>query len=291
MRELRTCPVTGRVVLLNDQWVDTPPPSHVPAPVPDAGGCWYCAYAGPVILRLGGVSVAPHPVPALGIEGDPRPTAVSGAVRRQAVGAHELIFAAHGAAHGGAHGDAHEGLGEGPLLAAIVHRMVDLRRDDRLRGFGAIRRSAPVTHRVWQLFALPTEIVAPTPAGWRDAERAHGERVLEDDNATTLLAWAPRVPFETWVLPAQGLSRFDQTAPDIVAAVAAAVDRVLPRLLVAVRGAPIDLVLVESEPWRVELMPRLASASAVEVATGVPVHGVFPEAAAHYLRDADEAAR
>lgn len=271
MRELRTCPVTGRVVLLNDRWVDTPPP--LPAPDAHAGACWYCAYQGPVIARTGDVTVAPHPVPVLGIEGDPRPTVVAGALRRQGVGAHELVFGPHDAG------------GEGQLLSMIAARVTDLRNDDRLRGFGAARRAVPGAHAVWQLFAVPMELEASVPAGWRDAERAHGERILEDGAATTLLAWAPRVPFEAWVMPAHGHARFDRSLPEVVAAVASAVDRAFSRLSLALRGAPIDLVLVESEPWRVELLPRLAAPTAVQVATGVPVHGVFPEAAAHYLRD------
>lgn len=287
MRELRTCPVTGRVVLLNDQWVDAPAPPPATPVAPAGPSCWYCAYTGPLITRFGDVHVVPHPVPALGIEGDPRPTVLAGAARRQAVGAHELIFGGHGGGPSGGH----EGKGEGPLLAAVAARVTDLRRDQRLRGFGATRRSAPGAHPVWQLFAVPTELEGSMPAGWRDAERAHGERILEDGGATALLAWAPRVPFEAWVMPAQGHARFDRTGPEVIAAVAAAVDRTLARLSVAVRGAPIDLVLVESEPWRIELLPRLAGPAAVEVATGVPVHGVFPEAAAEYLRDARAAAR
>ncbi|MDP2305865.1 MAG: hypothetical protein Q8P18_07535 [Pseudomonadota bacterium] len=280
MRELRTCPVTGRVVLLNDHWVDAPaaPVAAREAGVPEEP-CWYCTYAGPVIARMGDITVAPHPVPALGIEGDPRPTVVAGATRRQGVGAHELVFGLH------------KGRGEGPLLAAVAARVTDLRGDQRLRGFGASRRAAPGAHAAWQLFAMPTDLETSLPAGWRDAERAHGERILEDGGATTLLAWAPRVPFEVWVLPAQGHARFDRSGPEVIAAVAAAVDRAFAQLSVAVRGAPIDLVLVESEPWRVELLPRLAGPTAVEVATGVPVHGVFPEAAAHYLRDARRVTR
>ncbi len=278
MRELRTCPVTGRLVLLNDGWIDVP----APRPAEPSRPCWYCDYAGPVIARFAGaaraVIVAPHPVPALGIEGDPRPTVLAGGVRRQAVGAHELVFAS------GVSG--HADVGEGALLAALATRVADLRKDARLRTFGATRRHAPGAHPVWQVFALPTELPPSAPAGWRDAERAHGERILEDGGATALLAWAPRVPFETWVLPAQGIAHIDHAGAEIVAAVAAAVDRVRARLTVALRDPTFDLVLVDGEPWRIEVLPRLVGPAPVEVATGVPVHGVFPEAAARFLADA-----
>lgn len=272
MRELRTCPVTGRGVLLNDGWFDAPAP-----PPSGVDPCWYCAYEGPVIRRIDGVTVVPHPVPALGIEGDPRPTVVSGGVRRQAVGAHELLFVE------GARG--HAGGGEGALLAAVAARIADLRRDTRLRGFGAVRRHTPGGHAVWQVFAVPVELPTTAPGGWRDAERAHGERILEDAGATTLLAWAPRVPFEAWVLPTLGIAPLARTGPELIAAVAGAVDRALVRISAALRDAPVDLVLVDGEPWRVEILPRLAGASPVEAATGMPIHGVFPEAAAEFLRD------
>lgn len=266
MRELRTCPVTGRVVLLNDTWVDTPAP-----PVTDPAPCFYCGYDGHVIATREGARAVPHPVPALGIEGDARPTVLAGAVRRQAVGAHELVFGGHDGAE--------------PLLPLVAQRWSDLRNDRRLRSFGATRRHVPGRHVAWQVFALPYDVPHTVPAGWRDAERAHGERILEDGPVTTFVAWAPRVPFETWVLPSEGLAGFEQSGADVQVAVGAAVDRVLARLSRALRGCPIDIVVVDGDPWRVELLPRLDPPAAVEVATGVPVHGVFPEAAAEFLRE------
>jgi hypothetical protein len=260
--------VAGRVVLLNDAWVD------VPAPEPPEGPCFHCGYDGPVIATRGPLRAVPHPVPALGVEGDPRPTVTAGGVRRQAVGAHELVF--------GPHADADPGA----LLGLVVARWADLRNDRRLRGFGATRRAATGRHPAWQVFAVPHELPSSAPGGWRDAERLHGERILDDGAATALLAWAPRVPFETWVLPAQGLAPFERSGPEVLAAVGVVMERALARIGKALRGCPIDLVIVDGEPFRIELLPRLAAPAAVEVATGVPVHGVFPEAAAEFLRDA-----
>jgi hypothetical protein len=266
VRELRTCPVTGRIVLLNEDWVDAP---H--APEPTGGACWYCAYAGPVIATHGDVVAAPYPSPALGVEGDPRPRTEHGGVRRDAVGAHELVFGPHDA-------------DDGTLLRTVARRIADLRGDERLRGFGAARRHAGGSHAVWQVFALPFDLAPTAPARWRDVEIEAGERVLDtDDDAVALLAWAPRVPFEAWVMPARGGAPFGRTDP---AAVDAVLARTLARLGRAVRGAPIDLVLADGEPWRIELCPRAAAPRAVQVATGVPIHGTFPEAAASYLREA-----
>lgn len=263
MRELRTCPVTGRVVLLNDAWVDEP---VVPEP---SGPCWYCSANEPIIATKGAARAIPHPVPALGVEGDARPVLLAGAVRRQAVGAHELVYAAH------------EG---GELLSLVADRWRDLRRDSRLLGMAAIRRSAPGRHVAWQVNALPHHLPSSAPAGWRDVERGLGVRLIAVDAATTFLAWAPRVPFETWVLPTLGTAGFEQSDPALVREVERAAEGALRALVRALRGAAVDLVVVDGEPWRIELLPRLSVPSAVEVSTGVPVHGVFPEAAAVLLR-------
>lgn len=264
MRELRTCPVTGRVVLINDAWVDAA------APVTEAGPCWYCSTDASAITTAGAVRAVPHPVPALGIEGNPQPLLLAGAVRREAVGAHELVFGAHE--------------GGDPLLPLVAKRWTDLRRDQRLLGFGAVRRAAPGRHVAWQVHALPHPVPKSTPAGWRDAERGNAERVLGEGAALTFLAWAPRVPFETWVIPTLGIAPFERTDPELLRAVEAAAEAACARITRALGGVAVDLVLVDGEPWRIELLPRLAAPAAVEVATGVPVHGVFPEVAAAFLR-------
>jgi hypothetical protein len=264
---LRTCPVTGRVVLINADWLDRPAPAAAPA-----GACWYCEATGRVIVRRGDVVARPHPVPALGVEGDPRPAVYGGGVRRQAVGAHELVYGRH--------------LGDdAPLFEILADRVTDLRGDPRLLGFSMTRRHAPGRHVCWHLFAVPYPVPASAPAGWRDHERLHGERVIEDGAATTLLAFAPRVPFEAWVMPAQGLAGFTESGLKVREAVAQAVGRALVRIGRALRNAPIDLVLVDGEPWRVEILPRLTPPAAVETATGVAVHGVFPEEAVAFLRE------
>jgi hypothetical protein len=264
VRELRTCPVTGRVVLINDAWVDTA------AAVEVEPSCWYCAQNDQPITTLGGARAVAHPVPALGIEGNAQPLLLAGAVRRQAVGAHELVFGEHAG---------------GELLPLVARRWTDLRRDARLLGFGAVRRAAPGRHVAWQVHALPYAVPASAPAGWRDAERTHRERLLDDGAATTLLAWAPRVPFETWILPTLGIAPFERTDGALLRAVELAAEAALRRITVALRGAAVDLVIVDGEPWRIELLPRLGAPAAVEIATGVPIHGVFPEVAAAFLRD------
>ncbi len=190
-RELRTCPVTGVVVLINDAWPDAPLPAVAPV-----APCWSCGNPGPVLARRGGVVAVPHPVPALGIEGEVRPKAERPGVRRDAVGVHELLFGRHDEA-------------DPDSLLLASERIDDLRRDRRLRGFSLLRRAAPGRHPAWELFAIPTDLAPTDGRAWRDDELLDGRRVLARvDGAVAIAAWAPVAPFEVWVLPEAGGGSF-----------------------------------------------------------------------------------
>ena len=216
------------------------------------------------------VTARAHPVPVLALEGDPAARTEAGAVRRDAFGIHERIAGPHVAR-------------EGLLLDMVAQRMEALRRDPRLRGFRAGRRYVRGAHAAWDLYGLPWEIAPEALAPWRARERADGGRtVLDGEGAFAALAWAPRAPFETWVCPAQGADAFGRAT---VRAVGDAVARVRTLLGRALRDPVIDLVLVDGAPWRIELVPRRAGGTLAEAATGLPVHGVLPEAAAAFLRD------
>lgn len=265
MRELRTCPVTGVTVLLNDGWPDGPLPAAAP-PTP----CWACAARagghGPVLGRKGEVVAVPHPVPALGVEGEVRPQPGGPGIRREAVGAHELMVGTHEAAHADA-----------LLLAA--ERMADLRGDPRLRGFGLLRRAAPEAHPLWELVAFPTD-VAPTDArAWRDAERGGPRRIAAHDGAIAVAAWAPRAPWEVWVLSEAD----DGDFPVAHRPVAALAERVLLTLHRWLGGCEVRMTVEWGTPWRLVLRPMVRPSLGTD-ALGVPGHGVFPERAARELR-------
>jgi UDPglucose--hexose-1-phosphate uridylyltransferase len=231
-----------------------------------------------VIVQVGAVKVVPHPVPAFVLEADPTPRAVAeGAVEREGFGAHELVWGSHVES-------------ESLLVRMVAARVNDLRKDRRLRGFRAFRRHAAGHHAVWQLVALPWDLAPDTPALWRDQELAQGHRLLESSSdVASVLAWAPRTPFETWVMPVRGTARFAEEDPAPVAAAAA---RALSRIARALGGrgdAPeIDLIVVDGHPWRIELVPRIGGDALLQSATGIAVHGVSPEAAAAYLHETGE---
>ena len=266
MRELRTCPVTGRTVLINEGWWAAPAPLP-PPPSP----CPVCSFTHPPIAHADGLRVLPHPNPALGIEGNPKPLTEHGAVRMEAVGAHELIF-----------GD-HHGLDHAAALRLGRQRIHDLRRDSRLRGFRLACRLIPGHHPLWQLWAFPFELRPSAPAGWRDLQVAVGKQVVAHTaGAVALMAWAPRVPFELWLMPDRGRSSFEK---DDSAPIAGLFSQLLPRIKRAAGQVPLDLVVEEGEPWRLEILPTPANDSLLQAATGFPVHGTSPELALEFLRE------
>lgn len=221
-----------------------------------------------MIQKEGSQSAIPHPVPVLGIEGDPRPRIEGRWLWREGVGAHELLMGDH--------------TGDDRLALRLAQqRIQDLRRDSRLLGFSLGRRALPFGHAIWQLLALPFSPALSAPALWRDAEKQVALRVLEEaEGAIAILAWAPQAPFETWILPTQGREHFEHGN---VQGVAYLLQHWLPRIQ-AMSGSTVDIVLVDGEPWRLELIPRLRERLLVEEISGMPVHGLRPEVAMTWLK-------
>ncbi len=206
----------------------------------------------------------PHDPPWVGIEGA-SVVLREPAVWRDAVGAHEVL---HGSLR--------------TALELAAERIEDLRRDTRLRSFGLAGRYSGGACLGLELIALPFDRPPSAPSRWRDAEIGGPRCLALDDDAVALLAWAPRTPMEVWVLPRQGTAAFTAASGRRLAALT---EQVLACVAAALSGAVIDIVLVEGEPWRLELRPRLTSDGVFEAATGVPAHGTFPEEATAFLHD------
>ena len=266
VRELRTCPITGVTVLINSAWVGEPP-----VVVPPPAECWFCSFEGRVTGEGDGARAVPHPTPALGIEGDVRMRREGERLWRDAVGAHELIFGAHGGESAAA-------------LRLAAARIADLRNDTRFRGLRLFSRRIPGHHAVWQLVALPIDVAPTACTDWRDEEMRAGVRVAgrsDDGGAVALAAFAPRAPFEVWVMAAHGRGDFGR---GVLGTVVALADELAARISVALRGAMVDMSVEDGEPCRIVLMPRVAISPAIEIATGLATHGAFPEEVAGWLR-------
>lgn len=120
-------------------------------------------------------------------------------------------------------------------------------------------------------------------------EVRRGERLVAIDEEVALICpWASRHPFEMRIVPRRPTARFEEDEGG-VAMLGRAVGA-----LTALFGDPCQLNLwvrtaprgVEHFHWHLDLIPRLEAASAFEMATGVDINIVAPEAAAATLRDA-----
>lgn len=120
-------------------------------------------------------------------------------------------------------------------------------------------------------------------------EIRRGDRLVAiDDEVALVCPWASRHPYELRIIPRRPTSRFEEDEGGAI---------MLRRAIGALTGLfgdPCQLNLwvrtaprgVEHFHWHLDLIPRLEPASAFEMATGVDINIVTPEAAAETLREA-----
>jgi UDPglucose--hexose-1-phosphate uridylyltransferase len=202
------------------------------------------------------------------------------------------------------------------VLWAWRERIRDLKRDARLKSFVVVKNhgagaGAKLDHGHSQLLGYPF-----APPGLEielAAARRHfdnvehcvycdlvgreleiNQRVIAADEHTLALApFAPRVPFETWVVPRVHAAQFEDATEALLLAVARRAQDVVRRFDATLQRPPFNLVL-HSAPdgkldrlayhWHLEIVPRLGPVSGVEWGSGVYVNPVPPEEAAEVLR-------
>jgi UDPglucose--hexose-1-phosphate uridylyltransferase len=204
------------------------------------------------------------------------------------------------------------------VLQAACERVRDLKRDQRFRyiiifkNHGAAA-GASLEHSHSQLIALP--IVPREVRDEVDGARAHyaqKERcvfcdivrqetaeekrlIAENADMVTVAPYAPRFPFETWILPRRHQSHFEDTPRHELASLARMLGDILRRMNRSLEHPPYNL-LIHSAPvsdpateyyhWHVEIIPKLTKIAGFEWATGFYVNPTSPEEAAQVLREA-----
>jgi len=205
------------------------------------------------------------------------------------------------------------------VLRAYRERLLALRKDPRLE-YGLVFKNhgaaagASLEHPHSQLIALPIvpEMVQAELAGamryhrmkkrcaWCDVvrqERRDGARlVLDVDGFLALSPFAPRVPFETWVLPASHQAAFEDigsSGSEEIEGLARLLRELMARFERLLGDPPYNWILhtapfriAEGEPfhWHIELMPRLTRMAGFEWGTGLFINPTPPEEAARFLR-------
>jgi UDPglucose--hexose-1-phosphate uridylyltransferase len=326
--ELRKDPIVGRWVIISTERARRPSDF---APVPStraAGVCVFCpgqeAQTPDEILanRVDGsgantpgwsLRVVPNKFPALRSEGELESAGEGLYDRMTGVGAHEVIVETP---------DHHASLARLPaahvaeVLRAYRDRMRDLRKDTRLEYVTVFKNhgeaaGASLEHPHSQLIATPIVpiMVAEELEGalhhyrhkkrcvWcdivRQERRQGGRLILEDDGVVALAPFAPRFPFETWILPSEHRSSFEEISPGELGALARTLQEVLRRMSRVLRDPPYNFMLhtapfrgeaAEHFHWHLEIIPKLTRVAGFEWGTGFFINPTPPEEAARYLR-------
>jgi len=203
------------------------------------------------------------------------------------------------------------------VLSAAAARVQDLKRDRRFRyviifkNHGAAA-GASLEHSHTQLIALP--IVPREVRDEVDGSRLHfhtkercvfcdilqqeaadGRRLIaENADVVALAPYAPRFPFETWILPKRHQAFFEDAPRHEYVSLARLLGDILRRMNKALQFPPYNL-LIHSAPvaesageyyhWHVEVIPKLTKVAGCEWATGFYLNPTSPEEAAQVLRD------
>jgi len=331
MPELRKDPIIGRWVIISTERGKRPVDYEVIWEPATKGSCPFCygneSLTPPEIMaiRNNGTSpnspgwqlrVVPNKFPALRVEGELEKSGEGLYDKMTGIGAHEIFI--ESPAHDLHLADMSSGQ-IADLLKAFAARMQDLKRDIRLKylmvfknqGF---RAGATMEHSHSQLIATPIvpknikEEMEGSLEYFKYKERCvfcdivkqelgdTRRLVIQNDLFISIVPFAARFPFETWILPQRHISSFEDSSASDLTALAEILKETLLRMNRSVGTPPYNLVLhtapcdqpkVEYYHWHIEIMPRLTRVAGFERGTGFYINPTPPEEAAAFLREVE----
>jgi UDPglucose--hexose-1-phosphate uridylyltransferase len=119
-------------------------------------------------------------------------------------------------------------------------------------------------------------------------------RVFTTADFIVLCPPASRFPYETWILPRNHASHFQQAGPDCIEQLAEVLRKTLtaieraaqqPAYNVLLHTAPFDTQELPHYHWHMEVLPRTAHLAGFELGTGFAINTVPPCEAARRLKD------
>ncbi len=260
------------------------------------------------------VRVVPNKFPALQVEGTLDRRGEGMFDRMNGIGAHEVIIETPD------HHKTFATMSDGEIeqvLWAYRERILDLRQDRRFRYILVFKNQgaaagATLEHAHSQLIAMPVvpdfvrEEVEGAQRHYAEKERcvfcdilqqeidADRRIVLENADIVALEPYAPRLPFETWLLPRRHGARFEDAARNEIESLARALKSVLARMNRALESPPFNLIVhtapfvgeTDSYHWHIEIIPKLTKVAGFEWGTGFYINPTSPEEAARVLREA-----
>jgi len=329
--ELRKDPITGRWVIISTDRAKRPSDFvRESVEIKGEGFCPFCtgneSKTPPEVLQFGRnggganspgwqVRVVPNKFPALGIEGNLDREGFGVFDRMNGIGAHEVIIETPD--HRTTLAMMNEKQVE-RVLCAFRDRMLELKNDKRFRYMLVFKNhgeaaGASLEHPHSQLIALPIvpkrvrEEVDSALRYYREKERCifcdviHQElesaaRVVDEtDFFVTLAPYAPRFPFETWILPRHHASAFENQQGAVYAALGKVLRDNLARLDAVLDRPPYNLMFHTSPVgeeindhyhWHVEIIPKLTKVAGFEWGTGFYICPTPPEESARFMREA-----
>ena len=332
MPELRKDPIIGRWIIIATERGKRPSDFIIDKNHVRGGFCPLCpgnenttppevlAYApnpGRSVNQPGwSLRVVPNKYPALIIEGELNKEGEGLYDKMNGIGAHEVIVETP---------DHNESFTYLPpermvqIFWAYRDRLADLAKDPRFRyvmlfkNFGAAA-GASLEHSHSQAVALPIvpRMISSELEGslsyYRYKERCifcdiikqeltqASRLVAENDRFIAIVPFAPRSPFEMWILPKQHASSYLHADDETFRALAAIFSECMRRLDKCMPAVPYNFVLhgapLRSQPlehyhWHFEIMPKLTMVAGFEWGSGFYINPVAPEEAARYLREAE----
>jgi UDPglucose--hexose-1-phosphate uridylyltransferase len=328
MSEIRKDAVVDRWVIITEDPTLSPAVGEAAWPGKDGDFCPFCPgnehYCPPEILanRPGdsapngpqwNLRVIPNRSPLLVIEEGLKRMGEGIYDKVTGVGANEVIIETP------RHGLRQSELGQDELenlFWAYRDRVIDLKKDSRIRSVVIFKNcggqaGATLEHTYSLLLALP--IVPRDIVDELRGARKHFEYkerciycdvirqevqlelriVAETRNFLAMEPFAPRMPFETWILPKRHSCRFEDVEPKEVGELALIFKEVMSRLDGAL-GRPDYNYILHSAPfdgdygkfyhWHLEIIPRMSIQGGLELGSDLYVHSTMPEDAAQFLR-------
>jgi UDPglucose--hexose-1-phosphate uridylyltransferase len=328
MPELRKDPVVGRWVIISTERARRPTDFQRDPVRPRGDNCVFCPgnedKTPPEILagRPPGelpnspgwsYRVVANKFPALRIEGELEPTGEGLFDRMNGVGAHEVVIEApdHHAMLATMSVDA---IAE--VLLAFRERILDLKKDPRFEYVLVFKNhgeaaGASLEHPHSQLIATPiipimvTEELEGSLRYWqmkercvwcdvvRQERRSRQRVILEQGGFVALAPFAPRFPFETWILPTQHRAAFEESDVAELRGLARLLGEFMQRLSATLNHPPFNFMLhtaplrtdgLDYFHWHLEIIPKLANVAGFEWGSGFFINPMPPETAAASLR-------
>jgi len=328
--ELRKDPITGRWVIISTERGKRPinfTKKHTP--LEEGAFCPFC-YGNEGVTPLEVLAyrdsnnppntadwklrVVPNKFPALQIEGGLDRSGDGMYDKMNGLGAHEVII--ESPSHDLTLGDLTEYQIE-DVFWSFRDRIKDLRKDDRFKYVLVFKNhgeaaGASLEHSHSQLIALPIipKLVKEEIDGSKlhydlkerciycdiiKQEREQEKRLIcENDHFVVVAPYAPRFPFETWILPKKHSSVFEESkkatfealskiTKDILCRMGKALDD--PSYNLTLHNSPFTIDCKDYYHWHIELMPKLTHVAGFEWGTGFYINPTPPEDAAKLLRD------